>query len=188
MGRGDGSCVEASNRSAGRTGAEQPACIASYLGTISGLVSEVGRLKTAWLALLLFTKSSILLRQSLERTAHPLDLSLSKSIFPYVYFLHRPSVTTGDQALTGVYGLLLDRLVSRCVLEGTVQYVTLFHAAINNVDASAKFMCRTSFDCTWFAQIHAHMWKIFELELRRVSIDICDGNKSGKEEEQREDK
>jgi hypothetical protein len=151
------------------------ACVASYLAHMSTLMSESARLNAVRVAQIMSTKSSTMLRRSLQTKSDPSEQLSRRNVLYHVSFLHRVSLHVGDQTSTRVYGTMLNDLVMESMLDGSITFQTVMHAAVDDADASTKFMCRTSIDFTWLGQTCSSAWSIIEPMLPPVSQDVFDG-------------
>lgn len=152
------------------------ACIASLLGTISTLASGAGRANAARLSLILSTKSSSLLRNALGNStedSHPTGKSTtSRILFDQIHFLHHGSMIRGDENSIKVYGPILHAVLVRLVNEGTLDLIMFCQASVDDIDASARFICRTSIDYGWFAQTCSGLWDTVEAKLPKLPPSV----------------
>ncbi|KAJ9615124.1 hypothetical protein H2200_001198 [Cladophialophora chaetospira] len=151
------------------------ACIATYLKIMAGLASESGSLNATRLSLALATRSLNALRKSLQDVALPSDAGAPINLISHVYYLHRVSLHTRDHAATLIHSELLNKLVVKAVARGDIDHMILWYTALDSVDASTRFMSRTSFDHSWFGRTCAPLWDMVERDLPEVPSEVFEG-------------
>ncbi|KIW92989.1 uncharacterized protein Z519_06838 [Cladophialophora bantiana CBS 173.52] len=141
------------------------ACIASFLGNMAPLMPEAGRLKIRREALIYTTKSSQLLRRSLDKLPDAGGKSVllrDPSLITHVFWLFRAAVFSENKSSVAVHGKVLAHSIMRGFDEGLVDHLMIIQAINADCDDATKFMRRTHFDPDWYRTIIQPIWAMAE--------------------------
>ncbi|OQV11324.1 hypothetical protein CLAIMM_15178, partial [Cladophialophora immunda] len=144
------------------------ACIASFLHNMAILMPEDGRLKMSRQALILATKSSELLRQSLDNIAgagrgrDKRVLLQNQGLITHVFWLFRAAVFSDNSPSVAVHGKVLARSMMQGLNDGIVDHLMIIQAINDDCDDASKVMRRTHFDPDWYRAIVEPIWAVAE--------------------------
>ncbi|KIX99202.1 uncharacterized protein Z520_04778 [Fonsecaea multimorphosa CBS 102226] len=147
------------------------ACIASFLSNMAPLMPESNRLKISREALIYTTKSSHLLRQSLDKlpsTDSKNALLRDPSLIYHVFWLFRAAVFSENRNSVAVHGKVLAQSIMQGFNDGVVDHLTIIQAINADCDDATKFMRRTHFDPDWYRTIVQPIWTMAEYILPPV--------------------
>jgi hypothetical protein len=133
------------NFSRGSLSTEGPAlaCIASFLNNMAALMSDQAREETYDKALMLTTKSSRLLRESLDKKPRQPDQGLlhrDPTLITHVYWLFRAAVHSNNRTSATVHGKILAQTMINGFDDGAVDLLQIIQATIDDVDDAAMHM------------------------------------------------
>lgn len=158
------------------------ACITGFLHNLAELMPEDGRLKMNRQALALTTKSSELLRKSLERRdGDASDTSTARTQMPlhdravitHIFWLFRAATVTNNKASVAAHGKILAQSMMQCFNDGVVDHLMIIQAINDDVDDACKTMSRrTHFDPDWYAAICTPIWAMVEPILPAVPEEV----------------
>ncbi|OQV08785.1 hypothetical protein CLAIMM_13007 [Cladophialophora immunda] len=141
------------------------ACIASFLSNMAPLMPEEGRLKIRREALIYTTKSSQLLRKSLDELPNPDGKSVllrEPSLISHVFWLFRAAVFSENKTSVAVHGKVLAQSIVQGFNDGLVDHLMIIQAINADCDDATKFMRRTHFDPDWYHTIIQPIWAMAE--------------------------
>jgi hypothetical protein len=119
------------------------ACIASFLNNMAPLLSEQAREETYDKALMLTTKSSQLLRESLDKKPSQPDQGLlhrDPTLITHVYWLFRAAVHSNNRTSATVHGKILAQTMMQGFDDEAVDLLQIIQATIDDVDDAAMHM------------------------------------------------
>ncbi|EXJ73602.1 uncharacterized protein A1O5_03364 [Cladophialophora psammophila CBS 110553] len=142
------------------------ACIASFLHNMATLLPEDGRLKMSRQALILTTKSSELLRKSLENTPSTGGgksmLLQDQGLITHVFWLFRAAVYSDNSPSVAVHGKVLAGSMMQGFNDGIVDHLMIIQAINDDCDDASKITRRTHFDPDWYRLTVKPIWALAE--------------------------
>ncbi|KIW79246.1 hypothetical protein Z517_05858 [Fonsecaea pedrosoi CBS 271.37] len=144
------------------------ACIASFLSNMGPLMPEENRLKISREALVYTTKSSQLLRKSLDELPSIDGQSVllrEPSLISHVFWLFRAAVFSENKTSVSVHGKVLARSIMQGFNDGVVDHLMIIQAINADCDDATKFMRPTYFDPDWYKTIVQPIWATAEYVL-----------------------